>query len=299
MNYLLHLSIYLSMYGIVAMSLNLAIGYCGLLTLAHASYFAIGSYVYALITLKLGWDFLPAMLLGVLISAVLSLAISLPAGRFRGDFFVMVSLAVQTLLFSLFYNWTSTGAEPGTLQNLTNGPFGLSGIAKPKILGWQLQSIESMAGLALLLLAICAGICWLLVSSPWGRLLKVMRDDELAAKGLGKNTQLVKIQAFAISCGMAAVAGTIYAAYVSYIDPSTASLDESVLMVCMVLVGCVGNFRGPLVGALLLVLIPELLRFAAIPDAIAANLRLILYGVLLVVMMHVRPQGISGDYRID
>lgn len=110
-NYLLHLSIYLSMYEIVAMSLNLAIGSCGLLTLAYASYLAIGSYVYALITLKLGWDFLPAMLLGVVIAAVLSLAISLPAGRFRGDFFVMVSLAVQTLLFSLFYNWTSIAAN--------------------------------------------------------------------------------------------------------------------------------------------------------------------------------------------
>ena len=126
-----------------------------------------------------------------------------------------------------------------------------------------------------------------------------MRDDELATKGLGKNTQLVKVQAFAIACGMAAVAGTIYASYVSYIDPSTASLDESVLMTCMVLVGGVGNFRGPLVGAFLLLMIPELLRFAMIPDAIAANLRLILYGVLLVVMMHVRPQGIAGDYPVD
>jgi len=161
-SYLLHLAIYLSIYGIVAMSLNLVIGYCGLLTLAHASYFAIGSYVYGLITLKLGWDFFPAMGAGMVTAAVLSLAVSLPALRFRGDFFVMVSL-----------------------------------------------------------------------------------------------------------------------------------------MACMVLVGGVGNFRGPLVGAFLLVLIPELLRFAMIPDAIAANLRLILYGVLLVVMMHLRPQGIAGDYRVD
>jgi branched-chain amino acid transport system permease protein len=299
MSYLLHLLIYLSIYGIVAMSLNLVIGYCGLLTLAHASYFAIGSYVYALITLKLGWDFLPAMAVGVIVSAVMSLAVSLPAWRFRGDFFVMVSLAVQALLFSLFYNWTSTAAEPGTLQNLTNGPFGLSGIAKPKLFGWQLQSIESIAFLAVFLAGLCGLLCWLLVSSPWGRLLQVMRDDELATKGLGKNTQVVKVQAFAIACGMAAVAGTIYASYVSYIDPSTASLDESVLMTCMVLVGGVGNFRGPLVGAFLLLMIPELLRFAMIPDAIAANLRLILYGVLLVVMMHVRPQGIAGDYRVD
>jgi branched-chain amino acid transport system permease protein len=95
-----------------------------------------------------------------------------------------VSLAVQTLMFSLFYNWTSTEAEPGTLQNLTNGPFGLSGIAKPRIFGWQLQSIESIAVLAFGLLVLAGGLCWLLVSSPWRRLLKVLQDDELAVEWL-------------------------------------------------------------------------------------------------------------------
>jgi branched-chain amino acid transport system permease protein len=299
MNYFLHLFIYLNIYAIVAMSLNLVIGYCGLLTLAHAGYFTVGGYAYALATIKLGWGFLPATLLGVGIAMLLSLAVSIPAWRFKGDFFMMVSLAVQTLLFSLLYNWSSPDAEVGTWANLTNGPFGIAGISKPNLFGLHLQSIGGVASLAFAMSTLCALIVWLLVSSPWGKLLQALRDDELVARGLGKNTRLVKVQVFAIACGMASIAGAIYASYVGYIDPSSATLDESILMTCMVLVGGIGNFRGPLVGAFVLLAIPELLRFAAIPAAISANIRLMLYGLLLVLMMRFRPQGLAGNYRLD
>lgn len=299
MNYLLHLLIYLNIYIIVAVSLNMVVGYCGLLTLAHAGYFAVGSYAYALATLKLGWGLFPSVALGVGIAAVLSLAVSLPAWRFRGDFFVMVSLAVQALLFSLFYNWSSPGTEPGTWANLTNGPFGLAGIPKPAIFGIRLDTLGGVAVLSTALAGVCALFSSVLLSSPWGRLLKAMRDDELAVRGLGKNVRLAKVEVFAVACGMAAVAGAIYASYVGYIDPSAASLDESILMLCMVIVGGVGNFRGPLVGALVLLAIPEALRFAHIPDAVAADIRLMAYGLLLVIMMHFRPQGLSGEYRIE
>ena len=299
MNYLLHLLIYLDIYIVIALSLNMVVGYCGLLTLAHSGYFAVGCYAYALASLKLGLGFLPSMALGVGIGMLLSLAVSIPAWRFKGDFFVMVSLAVQALLFSLFYNWSSPGMEPGTWANLTNGPFGLAGIPKPAILGIKLDTLGSIAAISLVLAGACAFFSWILLSSPWGRLLKAMRDDELAARGLGKNVHLAKVQVFAVACGMAAVAGAIYASYVSYVDPSTASLDESILMLCMVIVGGAGNFRGPLVGAFILLAIPEILRFAHIPDAVAANIRLMAYGLLLVIMMHFRPQGLAGEYRIE
>ena len=299
MNYLLHLLIYLDIYIIVALSLNVVVGYCGLLTLAHSGYFAVGCYAYALASLKLGLGFLPSMVLGVGIAMVLSLAVSLPAWRFKGDFFVMVSLAVQALLFSLFYNWSSPGIEPGTWTNLTNGPFGLAGIPKPAIFGIKLDTLGSIALVSIVLAGVCALLSWLLLSSPWGRLLKAMRDDELAARGLGKNVHLAKVQAFALACGMVAIAGVMYASYVSYIDPSAASLDESILMLCMVIVGGAGNFRGPIVGALVLLAVPEMLRFAHIPDVVAANMRLMAYGLLLVIMMHFRPQGLAGEYRIE
>lgn len=299
MNYILHLSIYGGIYTIVAMSLNLIVGYCGLLSLAHAGYFAIGAYTYALVSVKLGWGFLPAVGLGMMIAAIASLAVSMAAWRFKGDFFVMLSLAVQSLLFSLFYNWFKADADFGTWVNLTNGPFGIAGIPKPNIFGLQFQTIGSMTLLSTVAAIACAGICWLLVASPWGRLLKAMRDDELVARGLGKNTRWVKVQVLAIACAMVSLAGAIYAAYVSYIDPSAATLDESILFVCMILVGGVGNFKGPLVGALLLIALPEGLRFVAIPDAIAANVRLGIYGLCLVAIAHFRQQGIAGEYRIE
>ncbi len=299
MNYIFHLLIYLNIYIIVSLSLNIVVGYCGLLTLAHASYFAIGSYAYALATFKLEWGFLPSMALGVGISVVLSLAVSLPAWRLKGDFFVLVSLAIQALLFGIYYNWSSLGTEPGTWANLTNGPFGITGINKPDIAGIRFDTKGSFFVLSLVLAGVCAFLTWLLLSSPWGRLLKVLRDDELAARGLGKNVRLAKLQAFAVACGMVSIAGAVYASYAGYIDPSTASLNESILMLCMVVIGGVGNFRGPFVGALILLSVPEILRLVHISNAVSADIRLMAYGLLLIIMMHFRPQGIAGEYRME
>lgn len=299
MNYLVHLLIYFDIYVIVALSLNLIVGYCGMLTLAHAAYYSVGGYAYALVALKLGWGFLPAIAVAAAISALLSLAVSLPAWRLKGDFFVLASLAVQTLIFSLIYNWSDANSPLGTWQNLTNGPFGIAGIPKAEIAGFKFAHPTSFIWLATALAAVCAFIVWRLKASPWGRVLVSMREDELAARSLGKNTRFLKVQAIAISSGLVAFAGALYAAHVSYLDPSSASLDESILMLSMVVVGGVGNFRGPIVGALVLIALPELLRFAHLPDAIAANLRLGIYGLLLVLMMHFRPQGLSGEYRLN
>lgn len=227
MNYLFHLLIYFDIYVIVALSLNLVVGYCGMLTLAHAGYYALGGYAYALLALVAGWGFLPAVLAAVLISAILSLAVSLPAWRLKGDFFFLASLAVQTLLFSLFYNWSEANAPLGSWSNLTNGPFGIPGIPKAKILGLRLTDSTQFFWLATGMAAICALIVWRLTVSPWGRVLVSMREDELAARSLGKNTRLLKVQALAIASGLVAVAGALYAAYVSYLDPSSASLEKA------------------------------------------------------------------------
>lgn len=296
MNYALHLLIYFCIYVICAMSLNLVIGFCGLLTLAHAAYFAVGAYTYAILTAH-GCDFIPALFAAIAVSGILSLAVSLPAWHFRGDNFVLMSLATQTFIFSLLYNWYSADAPLGSLKNLTNGPFGISGVAKPDIFGLKFGTIGLIAILAVVLALLCALISWRLIHSPWGRLLQCMRDDELVLRGLGKNVRMAKMQAFAISCGMVAVAGVLYVSYVSFIDPSSASLDESILMVCMLLVGGLANFRGPIVGAALLLAVPEVLRLMHMPDAVAANMRIMIYGAILVLIVHFRPQGLAGKYR--
>ena len=284
---------------IVAISLNLVVGYCGLLTLAHSGYFAIGAYVYALVALRLGWGFIPATLSGVLVAGVLSLLVSLTTWRLKGDFFVMASLAVQALILSAANNWFDASAPLGTWRNLANGPFGISAIPRPAIGSIKFDTIGGVAVVSTALAAMCALLTWNLLKSPWGRVLLALRDDELAARGLGKNSRLFKIEAFAIACGMVAVAGAIYSSYVGYIDPSIASMDYSILMLCMVIVGGAANFGGPLVGAAVLLAIPEFLRFVKIPDAMAANVRMMAFGLLLVLLMHLRPQGLAGRYRMD
>src|SRR3972149_5304023 len=287
MNYILHLLIYLDIYIIITLSLNLLIGYSGLFQLAHAAYYGIGAYTTALLMVRLGWGFVPSLISSIVVTGCLSLFVSLPAWRFRKDYFVILSLAMQVAIYSLLYNWI----------DLTNGPFGITGIPRPGILGYQINTLFKMFSLSTALTLVCGAIVFILLRSPWGRVLNAMRDDELAARGLGKNTRLFKMQAFFVACAMVAIAGSLYATYVSYIDPTSFTLDESILMISMIIMGGTGNFRGPVIGALTLIAIPEILRFVHIPDSIAANVRLLAYGLLLIIIVHLRPQGISGEYR--
>ncbi len=289
MNYLFHLLIYFEIYVIVALSLNLLIGYGGLLQVAHAAYFGVGAYAAALASLKLGFGFLPALACGGAAAGLLSLLVSLPAWRFTGDYFVMISLAVQVVLYSVMYNWV----------DLTNGPYGLIGIPRPALLGSKFATKSSIFMLYFVLALVLGGLTGFLKRSPFGRSLQAMRDDELAARSLGIPVNRLKLEVFLLASVLVGVAGGMYGSYITYIDPTSFSIHESILMLSMVIVGGTGNIRGPVVGAAVLIAIPEILRFLALPDAIGANVRLLAYGLLLIIMMHLRPQGIAGQYRFE
>ena len=299
MNYFFHLLTYFGIFGVLALSLNILVGACGLLTLAHAGYFALGAYTYAIATVAFGADTLSAIGLSIGIAAVFSLMISLPTWRLKGDYFVIASIAIQVLIYSAIYNWVGSNATLGTLDNMTNGPFGISSVPRPKIFGHQLTTMPQITALSLVTLLLVAWICKKLLFSPWGRVLNCMRDDELATRSIGKNVQFYKVEAIFIACVLAGFAGALYSGYVSYIDPSLATMDQSILLLSMVLVGGTGNIRGPLIGTALLLAIPECLRMLAIPDTIAAEVRIMLYGLLLVIMVHVRPKGLLGNYKFD
>ena len=258
-----------------------------------------GAYVYALTSVVLGWPFPLALLAAGAAGGILSLTLSLPSWRLKSDSFVMVSLAVQILLCSLIYNWYDPTASLGTWQNLTNGPFGIAGVPRPVMLGYDFDTIASMAALSVSIAGILMVSLYFLLSSPWGRVLRAMRDDELACRALGKNTRYLTVQAACISCVLAGVSGAIYSSYSRYIDPSLGSLDVSILLLAMVVIGGIGNLRGPIIGAILLLLLPEALRHLEIPSAMAADIRLMAYGLLLILMMHFRPQGVAGCYRIE
>ena len=300
MNYLLHLLILFDIYLVVALSLNIIVGYVGLLTLAHAAYFGIGAYTYAVTAMMLDWGFIPAALLAVAIGALLSAMMSVASWRFRGDFFVLISLAIQVMIFAILKNWHDPTQPVGSLSNMTNGDYGLAGVPSPNIFGYVFEDKVAVALLFTAFAVAAVLVSRYLLESPWGRMLRALRDDELAARGLGKNVRVAKVWAVAIACGMAGFAGAMLSSYISFVNPTISDINEAALLLSMIIIGGVGNsFRGPFFGALLLILIPEGLRFVDMPITLAAEMRLMVYGLLLVAFMHWRPQGVAGSYRME
>lgn len=289
MNYVLHILVMINIYLILALSLNVLVGYTGLLSICHAAFYGIGAYIATLLMVKLGFNFFPALLLGVLGAMVLSLPVAIPALRLKGDYFVLASLGFQIIAYSVLYNWVG----------LTRGPYGIPGIPRPEILGWQISTIPLYFVLTLLFALLCLFIFWRITSSPFGRVLKAIREDEIAAEALGKNITNFKVAAFAIAAGVAAISGALYAGYVTYIDPTSFNLEESIFILSVVIIGGTGNLKGSVVGAISLVILPEALRFVGIPDTVAPNVRQMIYGGLLVGLMFFRPQGIVGEYQFE
>jgi len=287
MTYALHVLNMISIYAILALSLNLLVGYTGLLSLSHAAFYGIGAYICSLLMMKLSFPFLPAMLLSIVGAVAISFLISLPSLRLRGDYFVLASLGFQIIVFSVLYNCVE----------LTQGPFGISDIPRPSVFGLTLTSAGSYLAFSVVVAAVCGGLLYLIGQSPFGRVLKAIREDEIAAESLGKRVSQFKVIAFAIAAGFAAVAGTVFAGYLRYIDPTSFTLVESIFILSIIIIGGTGNVTGPLTGTALMLLLPEALSFLGIPDNIAPNLRQVIYGVLIILIMRYRPQGLMGEYR--
>ena len=289
MNYIIHILIIINIYIILTVSTNLLVGMANLLSLGQAAFYGIGAYVAVFALMVLGLPLLPVLILVMIVTAISSLLIAYPSLRLKGDYFILATLGFQLIVFTILYNWV----------DVTRGPYGIPGIPSPKLFG-----LLSIAGLIpfLILSAILAGITifvfYKLIHSPFGRVLKGVRDDELAVMSLGRDVTKFKIWAFAISSAFIGIAGMIYATYVSYIDPTSFNLDEAIFILAAVLIGGTGNIKGPVVGAIFVVILPELLRFVGFPDSIAANLRQIVYGLTLIFLMYYRSQGIAGEYKI-
>jgi branched-chain amino acid transport system permease protein len=287
MNYLFHILTMINIYTILALSLNLLVGYTGLLSLCHAAFYGIGAYISTLLMMNLGFSFLPSLLLAIAGTVLLSFTISIPSLRLRGDYFVLASLGFQIIVFTILYNWI----------DLTRGPYGIPGIPHPKVFGIEINSIASYFIFSGIIAVFCAGLLYLIGNSPFGRALKAIRDDEIAAAALGKNIVRFKVRAFAIAAGFAAVPGVLFAGYMRYIDPTSFTLMESIFILSIIIIGGTGNISGPVVGTVLMIFLPEALRFLGLPDAIAANMRQIIYGLLIILIMRYQPQGLSGEYR--
>jgi len=285
-DYFIHVAILIALYSILSTSYNLLIGYTGLFSIAHAAFYGIGAYTSALLALHWGVSFPLALLAAILLTALVGGAIGVPALRVRGDYLVIASFGFQMIVFGVMLNWLT----------LTRGEGGLAGIPRPELFGIKIFTPAAYLPLALATAGLCFLVTWWIARSPFGRVLKAIREDEVATQSVGKDVVYFKIGVFALAGGLAAVAGSFYAHYVTFVNPLSFTLEESIFIMAVVLVGGAGNLWGSLVGTVALVVAPEALRFLKIPDAIAAPFRQILYGLLLVLFVRFRPQGLIGEH---
>lgn len=288
MEYLIHIAILISIYAILGLSLNLIVGYTGLLSVTQAAFYGIGAYASAVLLTSTGMNFFLALLIGMIISGLASLLIGFVLSKFKDDYFALGSFGFNIIVYSVFLNW----------QSLTRGPLGIPGIPRPSILGFTFSSNLSFLILSIIFVGIIYWLCKFITSSSFGRVLKAIREDEKAISVFGYKTNWYKLAIFVVGAMMASVAGSLFASYITFIDPSTFNLNESIFILSIIILGGLSNNKGAMVGAACLILLPEILRFVGFPSDIAAQMRQVTYGVLLIVLMLYRPQGLLGEYRL-
>lgn len=283
MEYILHLLILICFYTLLSQSLNLSAGFTGLISLAHAGFYGIGAYTTAILTTQFGFSFWLSMPVAMLISGAIAFVVSLIALRTVEDYFIICTLGIQVILFSIMNNW----------MGLTRGPLGITGIPSIHFFGIDLDSKISFLSLSLFFV----GIVWFLLrnisKSGFGKTLKAISEDEIYTQSIGKDVYLSKIVSFTLSAMFAAIPGTLYAHYISYIDPTSFTVNESIFVLSIVIIGGLGNLTGSILAAAFLVLLPEALRFVGMPDSIAANMRQIIYGLILVIVMMTGKNGLK------
>lgn len=288
MGYFLHIIIMLNIYIMLVLSANLPIGMARLLTMCQAAFYGIGAYVSTLFLMQFNLPFLVVALLVMLITGMFSWVVSFASVKLKNDYFILATLGFQMISYTVLYNWV----------DVTRGPYGIPGIPGIRIFGiWELSGVWAYVAITLIVMLAVVWVFRLIKNSPYGRLLKAMRSDELSVQAVGRNTVVARSWAFFLSSAISGLAGLFYASYVSYIDPTSFTLDESIFIISALFIGGVGNIKGPIVGALFVVILPELLRFVGLPDAIAANMRQIIYGLSLILVMFFRPQGLVGEKR--
>lgn len=282
MDYLLTIITFLALYGILASSYNLVIGVAGLFGLAHAAFFGLGAYTSAILSAHYGVPFPVVFAAAMLVPAVASILIAGLSFRMSGDYLAITTLAFQMAFVAVVTNWHS----------LTGGAVGIFGIEPIRIAGADIASNGSYAMLAAVLCACSVWICRRLIISPFGRTMDAMRQDEPGIAMLGRNVNSTKVQVLAVACALAGGAGSIYAHYLTFISPESFTIHETIAILTMVIVGGAGNAYGPLVGAAIVLLIPEALTYLEFSSSTVFAVRQLLYAGLLVACVTFLPQGV-------
>jgi branched-chain amino acid transport system permease protein len=282
--YLYLVIIVIGIYVILASSFNFVIGYGGLLSIAHPAFFAIGAYVAGILARDLGWSGFVTIPIGALAALSCSIAVSLPALRVSGDYLIIASIGFQLGLIEVLKNLKITG-----------GAGGLSDI--PAFLSPQIGS----GGYAALVVATAVLVVLLLryvAHSAYGRAITAMRDDEVAYAALGRSPMWLKLWVLALGSGIAGFAGGIYALYFRYVSPEQFDIMQSNIILTMVMVGGMRTTWGPVVGAVLLEILPQAITFLNLPPNLLGPLQGIIFTSLVLIFMFVRPSGLvsAGQY---
>jgi len=262
---------------LLAMSLNLVLGYTGQLNLGQSAFFAIGAYVSTVLIKTYGWNFWLASAAAVVAAGIVGLALAAFAVRLRGHYLAIASLGFAVITYQIIVNW----------ERVTEGVRGIYGIRPPPGFGNSLALFYLVAGIALAVYLILDN----LVRSPIGETLRAIREDEVSAASLGINPARWKAFAFGIGAAIAGLAGCFYPGFVGTLVPEAFNIVESFTMLAMVIVGGMGTMIGPVIGAVVLTFLPELLRGIG-------ELRLLVYGVALTLAVLFMPGGIVQAWAV-
>ena len=271
--YLLHIAVITGIYVVLAQSLNLVLGYCGLLSLATPAFFGIGAYVATLLALRLGWDSSATLAVAMLAGVTTGLIVGFPSLRVSRHAFVIVTLAATLLLQLAALNW----------EDLTRGSLGLPNIPAPRLLGHLIGDRMQWYYVSAAAAACATFFTWLVVSSRFGRAMLAARDNEQLALACGIDVFRTRLFAFCLSGALAAVAGALYAHFITYIDPGVFGFSVTETLLIMVILGGPGTLWGPVAGAAIFTALPELLR-------ITPELRSLLYGAILLAIVLYHPR---------
>jgi ABC-type branched-subunit amino acid transport system permease subunit len=264
---------------ILAVSLNLVLGYGGLIALGHMGFYAIGAYATALLVLHLGAPFLVTLPLSGALAAAIAWLVARPILRLRGHYFAMAMVAFSEVVRLIAYNWDS----------VTRGASGLPGIARPSLFGWTAITNRDNYYVALVLLVLAVLGVQRFLRSPLGVSLVAARDDDRAASSVGINVARVRTRALAFAAFMAGAAGAFYAHYTTFVSVEPFLFNHMIEVLAMVAIGGIGTMAGPIVGAVVLTLLPEALRDLA-------AFRMVLYGILIILVIGLRPRGLVGSW---
>ena len=270
-------------YVMLGLGLNIVVGLAGLLDLGYVAFYAVGAYSYALLNHHFGIGFWAALPIGAGVGVLFGILLGFPVLRLRGDYLAIVTLGFGEIIRLILENWNA----------FSFGPSGIANIPRPSLFGLQLSLQNAtiyLYYLMILLVLFTIFVVNRLQDSRIGRAWIALREDEVACEAMGVDRRKTKLTAFALGATWAGMAGVIFAAKTTFINPASFTIWESIIILCIVVLGGMGSIIGVIVGALILILLPEYLRAFS-------EYRMLIFGAMLVLMMVFRPGGIVSDVR--